>query len=406
MSRSPHLPRMGRRGLLLGLTALAVSGGSRLAVADAAPPPSAEGRDPRLVVILLRGAMDGLHVLVPYGDPDYATLRAGIALPEPGREGGVLDLGGRFGLNPALPSFHRLYGQNELLPIHAIAGAYRTRSHFDAQDLMESGALERLDSGWLNRALAPLDAPSRASRAGLVLGLDLPLLMRGPERIGMWVPPRTARPEPDLYARIAEMLHDDPVIGPNIIDGLRGRGYAAEALAMGAPLQQEGGFMRLAAAGGRMLAQPDGPRVAALEVGGWDTHSAQIERITPVLTQLDRGMAALRAQLGEAWAQTAVLCITEFGRTAAVNGNGGTDHGTGGAAFLAGGAVAGGRVLADWPGLTRDALFENRDLRPTRDLRAIAKGLLRDHLRLHPDAVAAAFPDSGSVAPEAGLLRA
>ncbi|PZW43055.1 uncharacterized protein (DUF1501 family) [Humitalea rosea] len=406
MSRSSHLPRIGRRGLLLGLTALAAAGGSRLAVADTRAPAAAGAGDRRLVVILLRGAMDGMHALVPYADPNYATLRGGIALPAPGQEGGVLDLGGRFGLHPALPTFHRLYGEGGLLPIHAIAGAYRTRSHFDAQDLMEGGGLERLDSGWLNRALAPLEAPGRASRAGLVLGLDLPLLMRGPERVGMWTPPRTARPEPDLYARIAEMLHDDPVIGPNVIDGLQGRGYAAEALATGAPLQMEGGFMRLAAAGGRMLAQANGPRVAALEIGGWDTHNAQTERMTPVLTQLDRGMAALRAQLGEAWAQTAVLCITEFGRTAAVNGNGGTDHGTGGAAFLAGGAVAGGRVLADWPGLTRDALFENRDLRPTRDLRAIAKGLLRDHLRLHPDAVAAAFPDSGAVAPETGLLRA
>jgi uncharacterized protein (DUF1501 family) len=170
-------------------------------------------------------------------------------------------------------------------------------------------------------------------------------------------------------------------------------------------LQAPGGFVRLAEAAGRLLAAPDGPRVAAMEIGGWDTHAAQAERMTPAMAQLDGGLLALRRALGEAWSRTAVLCVTEFGRTARVNGNLGTDHGTGGVAFLAGGAVAGGRVLADWPGLGAGKLFENRDVQPTRDLRAIAKGLLRDHLRLPGTAVAAAFPGSDAVAAESGLVR-
>jgi uncharacterized protein (DUF1501 family) len=204
---------------------------------------------------------------------------------------------------------------------------------------------------------------------------------------------------------MAALLRADPQMAAAVQEGLRGRGYAAGALAAGGLMAEAGGFGRLCATAGRMLAQPDGPRVAALELGGWDTHVGQAERMTPVLVQLDRGITALRAELGEAWRQTALLCITEFGRTARVNGNLCTDHGTGGVAFLAGGAIQGGRVLAHWPGLGPSALFENRDLQPTRDLRALAKALLRDHLRLPPEAVAAAFPDSADVAPEPGLLR-
>ncbi|WP_439599370.1 DUF1501 domain-containing protein [Falsiroseomonas sp.] len=403
---SSHLPRLGRRGFLLGLTALAAAGPARLAVADVAP--AAQIMDRRLVVILLRGAMDGLHAVVPYGDPDYAALRGELALKDPGQEGGVLDLGGQFGLHPKLAALHGMYAQGELLPVHAIAGPYRTRSHFDGQDLMEGGGLQRLESGWLNRALTHIpESAGQPARTGLALGLDLPLLMRGEAPVGMWAPPRPTRPEPDLYARMAELLHEDAVLGPTVLEGMRGRGYAVGALSMGGAIPtNQGGFTRLAAAAGRMLARPDGPRVAALELGGWDTHAGQAQRIDPVLVQLDRGIAALRTELGEAWSRTAVLAITEFGRTARANGNLGTDHGTGGAAFLAGGAVRGGRVLANWPGLKRENLFENRDLQPTRDLRALAKALLRDHLRLSDGAVAAAFPGSEDVAAEGGLLRA
>jgi uncharacterized protein (DUF1501 family) len=398
-----HLPPIGRRGLLLGLSALATLGGARLAVAQNGPPPGGRG-ERRLVVIVLRGAMDGLHAVVPYGDADYAGLRGALALPEPGREGGVHDLGGFFGLHPALRGMADLYRSGELLPVQAVAGPYRTRSHFEGQDLLEGGAEQRLNAGWLNRALSQMGGGPQGPRRGLSVGAGVPLILRGPEPVGSWAPARPQRPHEELLGRMADLLHEDPVLGRGMQEGLRGRGFATAAMASAEPLGG-GGFQILAAAAGRLLAARDGPRVAALEIGGWDTHAMQGNRMQPALAQLDGGLMALRRELGAAWAQTVVFCVTEFGRTARPNGNMGTDHGTGGAAFLAGGAVRGARVLTDWPGLRDDRLFEGRDLQPTRDLRAIAKGLLRDHLRLPPAALAAAFPGSAAVAPEGQLLR-
>lgn len=397
-----HLPNIGRRGLLLGLTALAATRNARLAVA--APPTIGQPADRRLVVVIQRGAMDGLAALAPYGDAQYRELRGPLALPEPGRDDGLLDCGGFFGLAPQLQNFHHFFAEGSLLPVHAIAGPYRNRSHFEAQDMLESGAPERLSSGWLNRALeATPPVPRGQPERGLAVGYDLPLLLRGAQPVGMWAPPRPVRPPPELYARMADLLHDDPLLGDAVREGLRGRGFAADAL-MGEP-PARGGFVSLAASAGKLLAAPNGPRVAALEIGGWDTHANQNYALSRVLKQLDEGMAALHGQLGAAWAQTAILVMTEFGRTARANGSQGTDHGTGGVAFLMGGAVRGGKVLADWPGLADGQLFEQRDLAPTRDLRAIAKGLLRDHLGLPNAAIAAAFPGADGVVAENGLIR-
>jgi uncharacterized protein (DUF1501 family) len=154
-----------------------------------------------------------------------------------------------------------------------------------------------------------------------------------------------------------------------------------------------------------MLRASAGPRIAAMELGGWDTHIRQVPRLADVLRQLDAGLAALRVGLGDAWRQTAVLAITEFGRTARMNGTEGTDHGTASVAFLLGGAVAGGRVLADWPGLGSGRLLEDRDLAPTRDIRSVAKGVLRHHLGLGDAALAGVFPDSAAAEPIGGLIR-
>lgn len=397
-----HLPRIGRRGLLLGLTALAATRQARLAVA--APPALAMPDDRRLVVVIQRGAMDGLAALAPYGDANYRSLRGPLALAEPGRENGLLDCGGFFGLAPELRNFHRFFQEGSLLPVHAIAGPYRNRSHFEAQDMLESGAPERLSSGWLNRALEGTPpVPKGAPERGLAVGNDLPLLMRGAQPVGMWAPPRPVRPPPELYARMADLLHADPLIGDAVREGLRARGFAADALRGEPPARS--GFVSLAASAGKLLAAPQGPRVAALEIGGWDTHANQNYALGRALRQLDEGMAALRGQLGPAWRHTAILVMTEFGRTARANGSLGTDHGTGGVAFLIGGAVQGGRVVADWPGLAEGQLFEKRDLAPTRDLRAIAKALLRDHLGLPEAAIATAFPGAEGVAAENGLIR-
>jgi uncharacterized protein (DUF1501 family) len=386
-----------RRGFLLGLGATMAIGGTRAAFAQAPG-------EARLVVVLLRGALDGLFAVQPYGDPDFRPLRGALALPEPGEEGGTLDLGGRFGLHPGFANLHALYRGNEALVLHAVAGPYRSRSHFEAQDLLEGGAENRLTSGWLNRALQAMPNPEEA-RAGLAVGTGVPLLLRGPVPVGAYSPPGNERPSPDLMHRIAALQAGDPRLAPAIEEGMRSRGFVAATL--GAPTQEpdRGNFHRLAAAAGRLMAGRGGPRVAVLELGGWDTHAQQANRIMGPLRALDNGIAELKAALGEHWARTAVLVVTEFGRTARANGNAGTDHGTGGVAFLLGGAVAGGRVVADWPGLSRERLFENRDLQPTADLRSIAKGLLRDHLRLPGRAVAAAFPGSEEAGPMRGLLR-
>ncbi|WP_159999880.1 DUF1501 domain-containing protein [Roseomonas sp. 18066] len=403
----PHQPKLGRRGLLLGLTALAVAGQSRLAVAAPARRAAPQGRgEARMVVVLLRGALDGLAAVQAYGDPAFRDLRQGLALPEPGAEEGVLDLGGYFGLHPSMTNLHAMFRANEALVLHAIAGPYRTRSHFDAQDMLESGADSRLSSGWLNRALQslPADADAQGARAALALGLDMPLLLRGPRPVSMFAPPRGEAPPPELYARLADLAHDDPLLGPAVREGLRARGFASGVLDK--EESRGGGFLYLAGSAGRLLAAADGPRVAALEMGGWDTHVSQLNRLKGQLAQLDAGLGALREQMGEAWKRCAVLVMTEFGRTVRINGNSGTDHGTGGAAFLLGGAVAGGRVMADWPGLGQGKLLEDRDLQPSLDLREVAKTLLRDHLRLPAQALDAAFPDSKQVGPKSGLLRA
>jgi len=392
-----HLPFLGRRGLLLGLAAGAVLGRSRLAL-GAGP-----SGDSRLVVVLLRGALDGLSAVQPYGDPALSGLRGPLALPDPGQDGGLLDLGGFFGLHPSLPRLHAMFRAGEAMPLQAVCGPTRSRSHFVAQDMMETGAEERLASGWLNRALAGLPGHgSGTTRPAFAIGTDLPLIMRGAEPVGMYAPSRPERPSDELYARLLDINHVDPMTGPAIAEGLRARGFTAGILP---PPEQRSGFVELAAAAGRFLAAPGGPRVAALEIGGWDTHAGQANRLRGMLGQLDEGLDALRERLGPAWSRTAVLVMTEFGRTAGINGNLGTDHGTGSAAFLLGGAVAGGMVLADWPGLGEGRLYENRDLAPTLDLRAVAKGLLRDHLGLSPAAVAAAFPGSEGIGAKEGLLR-
>ena len=376
--------KIGRRTALLGLGSVATLGGARLATA------SVPGNK-RFVVVIQRGAMDGLAAVVPHGDPGLAALRG--APPD-----GLLDLGGFFGLHPALAGMHGMFASHELLAVHAVAGPYRVRSHFEAQDYLESGADHRMTSGWLNRAVGALGG------SALAVGVSVPLLLRGPAQVGNWAPHGMAAPPPDLYAAIAAMNQADPVIGPAIANGLKERGFSDRAL-MGEPQEtNRNAFPALATAAGTMLRAPDGPRIAALEIGGWDTHTAQANRLTGPLKQLDAGMVALKAALGDAWKQTAVLIMTEFGRTARINGTGGTDHGTGSVAFVLGGAVSGGRVLANWPGLAPGQLFENRDLAPTTDLRSVAKGLLAGHLGLSGPALDQVFPGSAAAAPIRGLI--
>lgn len=385
------LPTTTRRGLLLGLSAIAAAGDARLALAQSPG-------ERRLVVIVLRGGLDGLFAAQPYADPHLAALRGPLALPEPGREGGLLDLGGRFGLHPALARIHQLYRANEALIVHAVAAQHRSRSHFEAQDLLEGGAERLQPDGWLNRALQAMPPQGRVA-GGLAVGTAVPLLLRGSAPVSAYAPTGSDGPSPDLVHRIAALQDADPRLGPMFREGMRSRGFVAETLRDEQAAPERDGFVRLATAAGRLLAERDGPRVAVLELGGWDTHAQQAGRLQAPLRSLDAGIAALRGALAGAWSHSAVLVMTEFGRTARVNANLGTDHGTAGVAFVLGGAVQGGRVVADWPGLAPDALLEQRDLRPTMDLRAVTKALLLGHLRLAPAAVSRAFPGSDAVRP-------
>jgi uncharacterized protein (DUF1501 family) len=387
---------LARRTALLGVGALFAAGRASLALA-AAP------TERRFVVVNLRGALDGLAAVAPYGDPDLAALRGELLSPPPGQPDGLLDLGGFFGLHPLLTNLHAMFVAGEMTAIHAVAGPYRARSHFEAQDCLESGADRRLASGWLNRAIGGIGG-TVGSRNALAIGVSAPLLLRGPAPVGNWAPHIFTAPASSLYAAIAALNEADIVTGPAIAEGLRGRGFATTA--MGEEPKDKYAFPALATAAGEMLRAPNGARIAALELGGWDTHAQQIARLAGPLRQLDAGMAALKTALGPIWRQTCVLIMTEFGRTARLNGTKGTDHGTAGIAFVAGGATAGGAIRVDWPGLRAGSLLDDRDLQPTTDLRSVAKGLLAEQFGLAATELDAVFPDSRSAAPLRGLIRA
>ena len=378
-------------------------------------------RKPRFVLVILRGALDGLAAVPPYADPDYAGLRREVALKPAGDAGGALPLNGFFGLHPALNFLQQSYAARELIVFHAVASPYRERSHFDGQDVLENGSLKAhaLQSGWLNRALTQL--PGRVPReSGVALGQNVPLVMRGPAAVTSWSPTRMTALDEDTLARITDLYAQDPLLSVRLADataadalvaGEEGMQAMPVAATQAAAVQAANArYTQLVQAAAGFLRQEEGPRVAVFDTTGWDTHANEggaEGQLAGRLGALDKGLASLRQQLGPAWADTAVMLVTEFGRTAAVNGTRGTDHGTGAAAFLLGGAVAGGRVVADWPGLAARALYQGRDLAPTLDLRSVFKGVMSEHLgvsaRTLEDSV---FPDSAAARPLRGLLRA
>jgi uncharacterized protein (DUF1501 family) len=374
----------------------------------------------RLIVVMLRGALDGLAAVPPYGDPRYAERRANLALPMPGQPDGVLPLDRTFALNAALSAIQPMWSAGELLIVPATAGGYHTRSHFDAQDLLEMGLVERrgAPSGWLNRALVDIQGGDRQRRLGLAVGAAVPLMLRGGVSVASWEPPNLKAADPTLLAALTQMYAGDKLLGPALADGIKAQNLSDEVLGAGmmdpdgkprfakAGGYGPGAFKPMAAAAGGLLAAADGPRIAVIDMGGWDTHVAQGTvkgRLADNLRGLADGLAQLKTSLGPAWGRTVVLLMTEFGRTVAPNGTNGTDHGTASMALLLGGAVRGGRIAGDWPGLSQ--LDENRDLRMATDLRAVAKGVLRDHMGVAPAHLdSAVFPDSAAVKPMIGLV--
>ena len=379
----------------------------------------AEGRDPRFLTIILRGALDGLATVAPVGDPDWIALRGDNALTLQSKTP-ALRLDDFFALNPAMPNLHRMYQANEAIIVHACATPYRERSHFDGQDLLESGLAKPVpsDSGWLNRALAGLAPGGRVDPKGgkvFAVGPVTPLVVRGPAPVLSWSPQRVMPASADTVQRLLDLYrHSDAKLASVLEDNakltaIEQSGDMAQKPGGPGPAQVRAYFAEVAGTAAKFLAQPDGPRVGALALDGWDTHSNEgiaQGRLSQLLGALDDALAAVRDQYGSRRGATPSWCSsTEFGRTARINGTDGTDHGTATVALLVGGALKGGRVIADWPGLKSADLYENRDLKPTTDLRAVLKGVLKDHLRADDRALAEnVFPGSGGVKPMAGLV--
>nr|WP_316644387.1 DUF1501 domain-containing protein [uncultured Roseateles sp.] len=358
----------------------------------------------RLVLVILRGGMDGLGAAPVPGDPDFAGARGALAqFADP-----LLSLAGPYALHPALAQLHAMYGRGEASVVHATGLPYRERSHFDAQQVLESGGTRphELSTGWLARALGP------AGLKSLALSTAVPLVLRGAAEVDTWSPSVLPEPGADLVSRLMRLYADDAALGTALAraQGLRERTDMSAMAAGGGGA----GFVLLARRAAEFLAQPQGPQAAVLELGGWDTHANQAApngALTQNLRTLDAGLAALREGLMQApgqgtWARTVVVVASEFGREVQINGTQGTDHGSGGVAFVLGGAVKGGRVLGDWPGLAKAQRFEGRDLRITTDLRALLKGVLADHLQIASAKLEAeVFPDSAAIKP-LSLLKA
>jgi uncharacterized protein (DUF1501 family) len=381
----------------------------------------AEGRDPRFLTIILRGALDGLATVAPVGDPDWLALRGDNALTLDGKPA-ALKLDEFFALNPAMPNLHRMFEAKEAIIVHASATPYRERSHFDGQDLLESGLPKpgASESGWLNRALSRLTPAGRVDPRGskvFAVGPVTPLVVRGPAPVLSWSPQRVLPASEDTVRRLLALYRDcDAKLAGVLEDNSKltaseqfgtGQKPPAPGPAPG-PGQVRAYFSEAAGTAAKFLAQPDGPRVGALALDGWDTHFNEgiaQGRLSQLLGALDEALAAIKNGMGPAWRETVVALATEFGRTARINGTDGTDHGTATVALLVGGALKGGRVIADWPGLKPANLYQDRDLKPTIDLRAILKGVLRDHLRADEKTLAeTVFPGSEAVKPMAGLV--
>lgn len=405
--------RITRRRLLLGGAALAAS---------AALPEilfAYTGGSARLVVVILRGALDGLAAVPPYADPAYAGLHRELAIAAPGAADGALALDGTFGLHPSLKFLHERFLGGELVVFNAVASPYRDRSHFDGQNVLENGLAKPLGSadGWLNRALAAL--PRRtgpSSEHAVAISQNVPLILRGDARVISKSPRAAPDVDDELLSRLADLYSKDDWFSARLSEAVQTEKLSddgGDPPQPGAAAAKPAGPDRVTAAArmaAALMRSGGGPEVAVIEANGWDTHANQGNAkgtLAQRLAGLDNAMRALAEELGPLWPQTAVLVVTEFGRTAAMNGTRGTDHGTGGCAFLAGGAVRGGRVIADWPGLSRTALLDNRDLRPTLDLRSVFKAVLDEHLRIDAKTLAArVFPDSSGAHPLQGLIRA
>jgi uncharacterized protein (DUF1501 family) len=372
------------------LAALSMVASPRLAFARAES-------DQRFIFIIQRGAADGLGIVAPTGDPAFVSQRGSLAE----EFASAPKLGDMFSLHPALANTLELYRQGEALFAHAIASPYRDRSHFDGQNILETGGgrAYQLKDGWMNRMLDLV--PSGKARA-VAVSTTIPTALRGSHDVASYAPSALPDASDDLLQRVAMLYEGDSQLHSLWSEALATREVTGDLTAKGG--RNAGALGALVA---KLLLPANGARIAMVETGGWDTHTQQSQRLNVGLRGLDAMIGALRTGLGAVWERTTVLVATEFGRTVAVNGTGGTDHGTATSALLLGGSVIGGRVLADWPGLAPAQLHEGRDLRPTMELDAFIASAVAGSFGTDPARAASVlFPTGKGGSRIEGLVRA
>lgn len=364
--------------------------------------------DPRMLFVILRGGMDGVNTVVPHGDPNYYAMRGSIAIPQ----ASMIKLDSFFGLHPALVNFGKMYKDGEASVIHAVAPPLRTRSHFDAQDNLETGMPNQPPtnaSGWLNRLLGYLPAGNAVREGGGIQIGAAPVILRGAAPVLGWSPSTISRvPEANRDSLLRLYSKSDKQLGEVLSLGLKANEFAL-SVSPGAQTESVSDLLKAFRGAGRLMKVDSGPRISVLSVGGFDTHFDQggvSGKLATLLSQVDSGLGDFKAELGaEAWKNTIVVCVTEFGRTLAYNGSSGTDHGVGTVALLAGGKVKGGKVFGDWPGLAIKDLYQGRDLQASVDLRSVFKGLLHEHLGVSTTVLnSTIFPESANVPALSGLV--
>lgn len=368
---------------------------------------SPESQGKRLIVILMRGAVDGLSVCVPYAESAYYELRPNVAIAKPGQKDGLIDLDGFFGLHPSLAAVLPLWQERSLAFIHASGSPAETRSHFEAQDILETALLNSAQArqGWLNglaQVLPDNHAPTRAISAGNVL----PKIFQGPATVSTLPtnlrPSKVQTPEnaalehkfEQLYAphpELAALYRQATAARETMLHDLQDE---MENAGKGAPAGDA--FIAVCRKAAEMMRNDAGIQLMFMDAGGWDTHVNQGNakgQLANKLEKFGQGIAALAQGLGPVYKDTAILAMSEFGRTVAENGNKGTDHGHGNVAWLLGGAVNGGKVHGRWPGLQHDRLWEGRDLAITTDFRALTGAVISGHFRLDREMVRRILPD-------------
>lgn len=360
---------------------------------------------PRLIVVMLRGAVDGLNVVVPYKETQYYQTRPSIAIARPGENNGALNLDGQFGLHPGLEALMPAWESGNLAFVHASGSPAATRSHFQAQDYLENGTPgnSRTNDGWLNRLIGALPNSNLTQAVNMGSGSTLPLIFKGSETVSNLTITPNGRPSFSNDQRGSQTAFDqlyarNSRLASTYEAGRQAQGMLRQELAVeeeeasrGAPTPQR--FVSTARALARIMKGDTNTQIAFMELGGWDTHVNERGTLNRLLPPLGEGLATLTQELGDLYQDTTIVVMSEFGRTVAENGNSGTDHGYGNAMWIMGGQVRGRKVYGEWPGLSELNLHQSRDLAITTDYRDVVMSILTQQFSLNDSALAQVFPD-------------